>query len=232
MPALKPVLRIACIAALAVASGGLRAQVGGSIVVESDYRFRGISLSGEDPTAHLSLSYDHPRGAYGGASLSSVELEPGSHQAGLTAYAGYARRSGAAGTWEVGATLNRFAGAAAYDYDEVFAGYVAERWTARLYLSPDYFGRGARTLYGEFNGALPLTREWRTFAHLGVLARLSGDTAAGIGAARYDARVGLGLRIAQFDVQLAWVGTSQGVPYVGSYQQRRNTAVLSASYDF
>jgi uncharacterized protein (TIGR02001 family) len=229
---LQTVLRIAGIAALVLSSGAARAQAGGSIVVESDYRFRGVSLSGEDPTAHLALSYDHPSGWYTGASLAGVELEPGSRNAAVTAYIGFARRDGAGGTWEAGTSLNRFFGATAYDYGEVFAGFITERWTARVYLSPDYFGRGVRTMYGEFNGALALTPELRTFAHLGVLARLAGNVAPAIGQTRYDARVGLGLRVADFDVQLAWVDTSQGVPYVGAYEQRRSTVVLSASRNF
>jgi uncharacterized protein (TIGR02001 family) len=226
------VLRFAGIAAFALFSGVVRAQVAGSVVVESDYRFRGVSLSGGDPTAHLNLSYDHPTGWYAGAGLASVEVEPGPRRAALSGYAGYVRRIGAPGAWEVGAILNRFAGASNYDYDEVFAGFTAERWTARVYLSPDYFGRGVRTMYAELNGAIPLTTALRGFAHVGALARLSGDTAAGIGPARYDARVGVALRVADVDVRLAWVDTSEGVPYVGAYAQRRSTIVLSAAYEF
>jgi uncharacterized protein (TIGR02001 family) len=226
------VIRIAGIAALVFASVAARAQAGGSIVLESDYRFRGVSLSGEDPSAHLNLSYDHSSGWYAGASLAAVELEPGARQAALTAYAGYARRVGVQGTWEAGAILNRFSGAAGYDYGELFAGFIAERWSARAYLSPDYFGRGVRTAYAELNGALPLSADLRAFAHVGALARLGGDAAAGIGPARYDARIGLGLRVAEFDLQLAWVDTSRSVPYVGSYQQQRSAVVLSASHNF
>ncbi|GAB2578276.1 hypothetical protein GCM10027034_06160 [Ramlibacter solisilvae] len=200
--------------------------------MESDYRFRGVSLSGGDPTAHLALSYDHPAGWYAGASLTSVELVPGPRRAAGTAYAGYARRNRFGEAWELGATLTRFEGASNYDYEEVFAGYVAERWTARVYLSPDYFGHGVRTLYAELNGNLPLTPQLRTFAHLGALTRLQGATAPGLAQTRYDARVGLGLRIAEADLRLAWVGASERVPYVATYQQRRSTWVLSASYDF
>ena len=200
--------------------------------MESDYRFRGVSLSGEDPTVHLTLSYDHPSGWYTGASLAGVELDRGSRRPAVTAYVGFARRNGARGTWEAGTILNRFVGATTYDYGEVFAGFVAERWTARIYLSPDYFGSGVRTMYGEFNGAVPLTSELRTFAHLGVLTRLAGDAVPGIGQTRYDARVGLGLRVADVDVQLAWVDTSKRVPYAAVYEQRRSTVVLSASLSF
>jgi uncharacterized protein (TIGR02001 family) len=212
--------------------GAARAQVGGSIVLESDYRFRGVSLSGEDPTAHLTLSYDHPNGWYAGASLASAQLEPGPRRAAITAYGGWVKHQGAGRALEAGAIWNHFAGAAGYDYGEVFAGFIAERWTARIYFSPDYFGRSVRTMYAELNGAIALTSELRTFAHVGALAPLAGNAADGITRTRYDARVGLGVRVAAFDVQLAWVDTSQGVPYVGTYEQRRSTVVLSASHSF
>jgi len=226
------VVRLAGIAALVVFSGAASAQAGGSVVVESDNRFRGVSLSGGNPAAHLNLSYDHAGGWYAGASLTGVELEPGPRRAAIAAYGGLVRPLGAGQAWEAGVILNRFAGTTSYDYDEVFAGFIAERWTARAYVSPDYFGRGVRTLYAEVDGGLPLTSTLRTFAHVGVLSRLQGATAAGLAQTRYDARVGLGVRIADVDVQLAWVGSSQSVPYVGAYEQSRSTVVLSASYHF
>ena len=65
-----------------------------------------------------------------------------------------------------------------------------------------------------------------------MLARLAGNAPAGTGRTGYDTRVGLGLRMADFDVRLAWVGTSRGEPYAAAYEQRRRTVVLSASYDF
>jgi uncharacterized protein (TIGR02001 family) len=231
LPTPQTVVRLACISAL-VLLGAARAQTGGSIAVESDYRFRGVSLSGEDPTAHLNLNYDHPGGWYAGASLAGVELQPGTRGAAITAYGGWARRQGPGQAWEAGAIWNHFSGVASYDYGEVHAGFIAERWTARVYLSPDYFGRGVRTIYAEFNCALALASDLRTFAHLGVLAPLAGDTTAGAAQTRYDARVGLGLRVAAFDVRLAWVDSSHSVPYAGKYDQRRSTMVLSASHDF
>ena len=226
------VLRVLGITATVLFSGFAAAQVGGSVIVESDYRFRGISLSGGDPTAHLNLAYDHASGWYTGASLTGTELKPGSRKTALTAYLGYASRRGDLGAWEAGAVLNRFFGVTYYDYDEVYAGFIAERWTARVYYSPDYFGRSVRTMYAELNGNLPLTAQLRAFAHLGVLARLSGNVTPGGGQTRYDARIGLGLRIADFDASLAWVDSNRGRPYVAAYDQSRSTAVLSASYDF
>jgi uncharacterized protein (TIGR02001 family) len=206
--------------------------VGGSIVAESDYRYRGVSLNGEDPSLRVSLAYDHPGGWYAGASLARVELEPGTKRAATTAYAGYARRNAAGWTWESGATLSHFRGDAGRDDAEVFGGLIGEGWSARLYFAPHYFGRGVRTMYAELNAARPLAPAWHAFAHLGALARLAGDAPAGSDRLRYDARAGLGLRMADWDVQLAWVTSSRGGTYPVAYEQRRSTVVLSAGYDF
>jgi uncharacterized protein (TIGR02001 family) len=207
-------------------------QVGGSIVAESDYRYRGVSLNGEDPSLRVSVAYDHPSGWYAGASLARVELEPGLKRMATTAYAGYVRRNATGWAWETGATLSRFSGDADHDFGEVFGGIIAEGWSARLYFAPRYFGGGGRTLYAELNAGTPLAPALRAFAHLGALVRLAGDAPIGTDRTRYDTRAGLGLRVADWDVQLAWVASSQGGTYPAAYEQRRSTAVLSAGYDF
>ena len=148
------------------------------------------------------------------------------------AYVGFARRNGARGTWEAGTILNQFVGATTYDYGEVFAGFVAERWTARIYLSPDYFGRGVRTMYGGTQRRGSAHDRAADLRAPGCAHTSGGRRGPGIGQTRYDARVGLGLRVADFDVQLAWVDTSKRVPYAAAYEQRRSTVVLSASLNF
>ena len=220
-----------CVAAL-LWPAVVAAQVGGSILAETDYRYRGVSLSGEDPTLHLSLSYDHPAGWYAGASLAAVELVPGFRRAATTGYAGYVQRSAAGWAWEAGATVSHFSGFSGYDYGEAFAGVIGERWSARLYFSPDYFGRNARTLYGEVNGGVPISPMFRAFVHLGVLSRLSGTAPEGVEEVRYDVRAGIGARMGGSDLRLAWVAGGPGEPYVAAYRQRRSTAVLSYSFDF
>ena len=227
-----PLSCLARFAAPVLFSAAACGQVGGSIVAESDYRYRGISLNGEDPTLHVSLAYDDPRGWYAGASLAHVELEPGAKRAAATAYAGFVRRRATGWAWEAGATLNHFGGDAGHDYAEAFGGILAEGWSARLYYAPRYFGGSVRTLYAELNAGRPLTPAWRTFAHLGALARLAGDMPAGTDRMRYDARLGLGLRLVDWDVQLSWVASSTRGTYPAEYAQRRSTLVLSVGYDF
>ena len=97
------ILQLARFAVTFLFSAAACGQVGGSIVAESDYRFRGVSLNGEDPSLRVSLAYDHPGGWYAGASLARVELEPGFKRTATTGYAGYVRRNQAGWAWESGA---------------------------------------------------------------------------------------------------------------------------------
>ena len=51
-------------------SSSVLAQLGASVALDSDYRFRGVSLSGSHPSESLALDYDSADGTYAGASLS------------------------------------------------------------------------------------------------------------------------------------------------------------------
>lgn len=220
---------------LLLLTAAARGQFSASVLAESDYRFRGVSLSDEDPDLHLSLAYDHASGWYAGASATGVELEPRQRDAELLGYLGYAQRPTGPGTrpaWELGAAVAHFAGAAHYDYLEVYAGVLEQRWNARLYYSPDYFGRGVRTAYAELNGGWPLAPTLRAFGHAGALLRLAGPAPPGAQRWRYDTRVGLSLAVDACELQLAWVWSSRGGPYPAAYEHKRSAVVLSASYFF
>jgi uncharacterized protein (TIGR02001 family) len=226
------ILRLARFAAPFLFSAAACGQVGGSIVAESDYRYRGVSLNGQDSSLRVSVAYDHPGGWYAGASLARVEFEPGLKRAAPTVYAGYVHRNETGWAWETGVTLSHFCGDASHDYGEAFGGLIGEGWSARLYFAPHYFGGGVHTMYAELNVGWPLSSSWRAFAHLGALARLTSDAPVGSDRLSYDGRAGLGLRMTDWEVQLAWVASNQRELYPVAYGQRRSTVVLSAGYDF
>lgn len=205
------------------------AQFGGSVVVESDYRFRGVSLSAERPNLRLSLAYDHASGAYGGLMLSGLEIERGRRQAALQAYAGWAGPLGEDWHWELGGSYSAsIDGRGAYNYGELFAGLLAQDGSLRLYAAPDYFGWSEPTLYLEADRGWALAGDWRVVGHLGLLQALGRD-----GGHRADARLGLQVRAAPgLSLQLAWLWTGAGGPFPAPYEQRRSTPWLSVSHSF
>ena len=225
-------LRLAWTCAL-LFCGAAQAQFAASAGVDSEYRFRGVSLSDGRPGLRLSLSYDHPGGAYAGTSATEAELARGQRYTQLLGYAGFVTRTEQGCSWEFGLSASHFGGDSSYDYAEVFAGLLTERWSLRVYYAPDYFGRGQATAYAELDGHLALAPPWRLFGHAGALAVVGGVVDRDTRTTRTDLRAGLGLTVASFDVQLAWVGASRGGPYPADYGGMRRTGwVLSASASF
>jgi len=208
------------------------AQVGGNIAFLTDYRYRGISLSQEKPTLRLSAAYDDPGGWFAGASLTEVMLFRPRWQVQVLGYGGYAGRLSERLGWEAGATVVHFGTDSRYDYQEAFAGLSGERWNTRLHYSPDYFGSGARTAYGELNVGLPISAMTRVTAHAGALVRVGGTPTEG-GRVSLDGSLGLAVARDAWEAQVAWVAGGRSAVYPTAYgRASQGTLVLSASLSF
>ena len=64
---------LACVFSCALA-GAAHAQLGGSVAVDTDDRYRGVSLGDSQPGLRLTLNYDAPERWYAGASLRPARL--------------------------------------------------------------------------------------------------------------------------------------------------------------
>ena len=213
--------------------GAARAQFSASIGVESDHRFRGVSLSDGQPDLNLSVAYDHASGVFAGASATRVEFMRGRHSVQLLGDVGIATRLSSELNAEAGLTSASFSGNTRYNYSEAFVGVSGERWSLRVYYAPNYFGFDQATAYAEFDANAPLQPRLRVFGHVGALSTLHGVQTDDRSSTRYDARAGLGFSaLAALDVQLAWVAATRSGPYVVEYGNRRNTWVLSAVASF
>ncbi|HJW12985.1 MAG TPA: TorF family putative porin [Albitalea sp.] len=225
--------RVAALALLAGMATSASAQTAASVTVESDYRFRGVSLSNLKPDLRVNLAHDDASGWYAGASGTRVQLDSQQRQAALFVYGGFARRALPGLAWEIGATAAHLGDGSRYDYGELFGGVIGQRWNARAYVSPSYFGSGTRTLYAELNGGLPLVPPLRLFGHVGALWRLSGGPSDDASRrARSDVRVGLAAGVDAVELQLAWVRGDRSGLYPIAYGRQRSAWVLSAAYFF
>jgi uncharacterized protein (TIGR02001 family) len=214
-----------------------RAQVGGSATLDSDYRFRGVSLSDSRPSLRLTLNVDGAAGWYAGASATRVSLVRNQHYEQLLGYAGFVTRASPGPQFEFGVSASHFtgdsgeAGNAGYDYVEPYVGLLGERWSARVYYAPNYFGRHVQTAYAELDAHTLLTEQWRLFGHAGVIASLSGAQES-VRRARADIRVGTGLALHDWDLQIAWVAAQRGGPYPAVFSGHRSAWVAGVSYAF
>ena len=129
----------------------------------SNYRYRGVSLSHNDPAAQAAIVYDDPQGWYAGAFASTVRIgNPTANEVQGIFFAGYARTMPFGATFEAGIVYSGFTGPTSYAYPEVMLGATYDRVNARMHYSANYYGRGADAFYGEFNAA------HRLFEHVQV----------------------------------------------------------------
>ena len=203
------------------------AQFGASLGADSDYRFRGVSLSDSKPSPRLTLNYDAPERWYVGASVTRAALTQDTYTQWL-GYAGWSTQAVGGRSFELGIDASHFTGIRGYDFAEAYAGLLAERWSARLYYAPNYYGRHVPVSYAEFNAQVPIDGSARLFAHAGALVALGGAGSR----TRSDISAGAGVVLRGWDLHLAAVVASRGGPYPAVYNGRRAALVAGASFAF
>ena len=210
-------------------------QLSGSLSAVSDYRYRGASLSANDPAAQASINYDDASGFYAGAFASTVRFAfESSRELQAISFAGYAWRLPSGVSGEVGADYALFTRTRDYDYPEVYCGFASGVWSGRLYYSPRYYGFGGKAIYGELNAAQPLSDRFRVIAHGGVLWNKSGNAYDGSGdRAAFDTRIGIGVDLERFSIELSWVGlsnTRSAYPFTANGRRNGIVAALSVAF--
>jgi uncharacterized protein (TIGR02001 family) len=213
------------------------AQLGFSASVDSDYRFRGLSLSDGKPDLSLNLAYDHPSGFYAGASAIAAEgVDGGVRMFGYLEYAGLTRRIDAHMSWDAGVSNSEYLekpySGYRSDYTELYAGLSVDSVSAHVYYSPSYLGAGLSTIYVDLNGAYRPARHLRLFGHAGLLTPLSGSADLGGRRERYDLRAGVAADFGGAEMRLAWTATGPGAGYAAGFAQGRDAVVVGASYFF
>lgn len=207
------------------------AELGASLSVQSDARFRGYTLSRGRPTASLTLSYDGPGGFYLGGSASAVAAHAGPEFLGIEGDIGFARRLGSGVSLDVGAQHYRYSeyysAGRSTTYTELYVGLVGRNVSSHIYYSPNYFGLHFATVYGEIDGVAPVTDKWRINAHIGALVRTDGQARPG-----YDWRLGVAGDIRPFELQLAVSGGGPMPQYYGNRAHRREAVTAAISYLF
>jgi uncharacterized protein (TIGR02001 family) len=188
--------RAAACLALACAVWPAAAQTSGNLGLVSEYAVRGISL-GAHPALQLRVDHDAPGGWYLGGFLSPATLGDG-RQTELIAYGGRAGRLPSGLTWDAGLSRATFSRDHEYDYYEVHAGLALDRASARLFLSPAYYGADP-SAYLDLNAFQPLGERLRLTFHAGLMHTFGGDPDT-----HADLRVGLAATLGDLTLQLGW----------------------------
>ena len=212
-----------------------KAQISVSTSLESDYRFRGISLSNGRPALTASIAYDDSSGAYLGASaIAQDTAHAGVQMLGYVEYIGFAtpKRGGVALDFGVNnETLTAYADREyVLRYTEAYVGLTSSNISAHVYYSPNYFRAGASTLYADVDGAFRPAAHWRLFGHVGVLTPTGPADVQTNRRERYDLRAGVAREFQRSEVDLAWTATSPSP--LNQTLPSRGALVVSASYFF
>jgi len=219
-------------AALALTALTAQAEITGTVTATSDYDFRGITQTAQDPALQGSIDYAHDSGFYAGAWASNVDFgDCCDENVEIDLYAGFS--GGETLTYDVGFIYYTYPGADNIDYPEIYAGLGWNWLSGKVWYSNDLGNSGDSAMYYEANGEWALPANFGASAHVGYSDGDYWDNAYGDG--YMDWSVGVTYEISHFTLGLKWIDGSDlkaadGTPdNVGSSEAR---AVFTVSTTF
>ena len=141
--------------ALSLTAVAAQAEITGNAAVLSDYNWRGITQTSQDPAIQGGIDYAHESGFYLGAWGSNVDFgDCCDENVEIDLYTGF--RGGETVTWDVGLIYYAYPGADDLDYPEIYAGLGWEWLSGKVYYSNDFGNSGESAFYYEANAAYEL----------------------------------------------------------------------------
>jgi uncharacterized protein (TIGR02001 family) len=216
-------------AALALTAFAAQAEVTGTVTAVSDYDFRGITQTSQDPALQGSIDFAHDSGFYAGAWASNVDFgDCCDESVEVDLYGGF--RGGETVTYDVGLIYYTYPGADDIDYPEIYAGLGWNWLSGKVWYSNDYVNTGDSAMYYEANGAWELPANFGATAHVGY-----SDGDYWEGSEYTDWSVGVTYALGNFTLGLKYVDGSDleefdGTPDDVSSSEAR--AIFSVSTTF
>jgi len=212
------------------------AEVGATLTLASQERFRGYSVSNGYPAATLSLSYDDASGPYvEGSAMVAGNASDGAERYRFEGNAGYALRLQNGPTLDAGIVHAEYKGYRIYGHQAVFtelyAGVIAGRVQAHVHYAPTYFQRGVSTFYADVDGSAPLAPQIRLTGHYGVLFQIDGRREEA-GTTMDDWRIGLSTDIKRLSFELALAGGSDKRSFYGVVKKGGTALIFSVTTAF
>jgi uncharacterized protein (TIGR02001 family) len=138
----------------------------GTVTAVSDYNWRGITQTGQDPALQGSIDYSMESGFYVGFWASNVDFgDCCDEEAETNIYAGFS--GGDAVTWDVGFQYYWYPGAEDLDFPEVYAGLGYKWFEGKIWYSSDFANYSEQAWYLEGNAAYELPANFGLQAHIG-----------------------------------------------------------------
>jgi len=221
--------------ATGIAALPAQAQVSASIGIESDYRFRGRTLSDGRPVVTADVGYDDQSGFYLGAAATAVVTGDDVGVLNVQGNIGFAKRVTPSLTLDVGVLRSQYTTRLrwrAVHYTEFYAGLSSHGFSTRVYYSPDYLARDVGTLYGELDYAMSPADKWQLSAHAGKMVFVANRPPLAPRLGNYDWRVGVSRQLGRFTARATLVGGGPGQEYYGGKLHKRVALVGGGSFAF
>jgi uncharacterized protein (TIGR02001 family) len=211
------------------------AEVTGTVTATTDYDFRGITQTSQDPALQGSIDYAHDSGFYAGVWGSNVDFgDCCDENIEIDLYAGFS--GGEEFVWDVGYVYYTYPGADEYpgasdiDYGEFFGELGWKMLSGKIWYSPSFFESSADAWYYEANANFELPANFGLGLHAGYS---DGDY---WGDNNYvDWSVGVTYTISHFNLGLKWVDGSDYEPGNNTHDDVNSSdarAIFSVSTTF
>ncbi len=198
-----------------LSAGIAQADVTGTVTAVSDYDFRGVSQTDEDPALQGSIDWEHASGWYASVWGSNVDFGPGYRSnVEVDGTVGYAKEAEGGLGWDVGLVYYSYwPDDDKINYPEMFAGVSYQKVDFKLWYSHDYIRSGEPSLYLEGNVRFDLPQDFGLKLHAGHYS--GGGIEGEVGEAYMDYSVGIARTFGNFDLELKYVDTNIDATEVG-----------------
>ena len=195
------------------ASVAAHAEISSTWTLTSDYDFRGITQTDEDPALQASFDYSNESGWYVGAWGSNVDFPGYDGSVELDLYTGFSGGEEDGLGWDVGLVWYTYPGSDSSDtedkladFPEIYGGVTYGIWSGKLWYSNDFGGTDEGSIYLDGGVDIPLPRDLSLAIHAGYS---DGDgIEASYGVSNYfDYSVGIGYTLNNFNLSLKYVDT-------------------------
>lgn len=212
------------------------AEVGATLTLASQERFRGYSVSDGYPAATASLSYDDSSGFYvEGSLMVAGNLSDGLERSRFEGNTGYALRLHNGPTLDAGVVHAEYTGYRIYGrqavFTELYAGVITNHVSVHAHYSPNYFQKGVSTFYADVDGSVSLAPRLRLTGHYGMLFQLTGVHEQA-GTNTQDWRIGMSTDVKRLSFELALASGSDKRSFYGAVKGGGTALIFSVSTAF
>jgi uncharacterized protein (TIGR02001 family) len=197
-------------------AGATQAGVTSTWTGVSDYDFRGITQSAQNPALQASLDYAHDSGWYVGAWASNIDFGPGDPNLEVDVYTGFTKTLESGLNYDVGGVYYTYPSTSDFNYLEIYGGVGMTMKSGlslkgKFWYSPDFGGdstpgdTSAEYIQGDLT--MPLPANFSINAHVGYSF---GDYWKDflVDQEYFDYSVGVGYTAGKFNLGLKWIDGS------------------------